>query len=512
MAQGSSWELAVAVSLKNPKFEIGTNFNAAIQETVGTSTLWIKIDRTSYPQSEHVLQYNDQLLLGPSSVEVDKSETETAQVSGFEPWNASIGKIHLRNKEGLTYQYNAGDPLTFYGNGIAGGWFVPTAMKDYVLSEGIKMGLVSRHVLGSYLNSGSNPPPIGYYNFQQNGSLPYLTFKKADGVDDYGFFIDWISDYQEYLINPLDSNDLGHFAVKNGYVNDSLTKYILYGDYHKGGWRKDFAQRLKLQLKQGMPSGYIFQQNLVRSGNENRRERTLLVPYQYYRMGAKIFCDTTYHGTEFEFVEDGVYDISLQVLPMSSLRSGVSGVQYLSTDLPGYAADTWIDWTSSIQLLKSGMSNIEDPFIALKFTNAGIPGAGGIHHGDLIMYLDNMWLEHAGGVNYASTDGCLKFSRYSVWPEHESIKIEKRERDGIYHLFGKKYRHFITCKFNYVSQEFWDQFEILMSWQERGYSLNLHSYINDLPTVMTGKMFIKDYSKDSWDLGLRTFTVEFLED
>jgi len=503
MAQGESWEIGVAVPVKNHTFQLGQNYSAILQESIGTSNLWFKVDSDIYPEVRDIIQYNDQVLLGPSSVEGYRGETEFVQISGYEQFTSSIGKIQTKNKNNKV-AFNTGDKVTFYGTGLGGGWSIPIDMSDYIKAEGIKMGVISRHEIAGYPSSGSNPPPAGYYNFQQNGSLPYITISRGTGVGIYGYFIDWVNSYNEYLINPLDFDNRANFASVNG-GSITGTQYFVYGDYHQGGWRKDNAQRIRLQLKNTTPSGNIFQQELLRPGPENLRERVSLIPYQYYRMGSKIYLDDSYLNVPLDGDISDFIAFFLRVDPMSSQRNGYQKISKVILPRP----NVWQNVVSTPLLLKSGISNIEAPTYSLYFTSTD---QGSSYTGDILIYIDDIWLEHAGGVNYSEFDGCLKFSRYSVWPEAETIKIEKFEDPNYSSLFGKKTKLFISCRFNYVSQAFWDQFEILMSWQEKGYSFNLHPYINDIPYVIIGKITIKEYVKDSWNLGLRSFTMEFMED
>lgn len=501
MAQGSSWELAVAVPIKNHTFDKGQSYYAALQEAPGLNANWLMVDLASYPQLNDRLQYNDQILVGPSTMTGYRGETEFMQISGYEKFGVNSLKIHLKNRNNKI-DFNTGDRIIFYGTGLAGGWEVPIGFASHANAEGIKMGAVCRSQIGQYSSSASNPPPMGSYNFQQNGSLPYIQIARKTNTGEYGYFLDWINPGNEYLINPLDSNTIGHFAVKNGSSVSSL-QYFIYGDYHMGGWRKDNAQRLRIMLKSTTPSTPIIQQELLRPGPENIRERAYLIPFQYYRMGIKYYLDDTYLGED-----EPDWHLGLYVDPMTSARNLTGLTQGISMSM-GKTMKTWHNIASAPILLKSGISNSEVPTMSIKFKNDGIPDT---YRGDLLLYTDDVWLEHAGGVNYSNIDGCLNFERYSVWPEHETLKIEKFEEETSYSLFGKKTKHLVSCRFNYVSQAFWDQFEILLSWQERGYSFNLHPYINDIPYVLMGKITIKDYAKDNFDLGLRSFTMEFKED
>ncbi|MFV2014201.1 MAG: hypothetical protein ACC656_02135, partial [Candidatus Heimdallarchaeota archaeon] len=164
----------------------------------------------------------------------------------------------------------------------------------------------------------------------------------------------------------------------------------------------------------------------------------------------------------------------------------------------------------TVGILKGGLSNTTPPKLSFWFQNNGISGAA---TGDKFkFYIDDVYAEHAGGVNYAATDGSLDFGRYQVYPITDSLKIDYTTRTGSRSLYGKKDKLMIKTNLEFMSQDFWDQLDILLNWQYKGYSLNLHVNINDLPYSIVGKMTLKNIVKDTWDLSRRSCQFEFLED
>jgi hypothetical protein len=516
MAQGQSWQLAVATPIKNHHFEFGQNYVATLQSGIEANSQFIKVDPELYHRIEDVIQYRDQILVGPSSNSDNKSEIEHVPITGCRmDWTGAGNptKIYLLNKNN-EFAYEVGDRVSFYGTGMAGGWEIPQTSllsKSYFQAQGIQRGAIARRQWHSaQADDGSKLPEQDKYNYIHNGGRPFLWYGLGDTVNEYSFLLDideTYGDKLEYIITPVETISGKQYAkVAVNVANYGATHNFLYGDYHKGGWRKQYAQRIAIGMNNATPTGTFFRQNLLRSGTEDIRERSLIIPYQYYRIGGRIYWDTSFTTQNFK----QNYNIYCILRANTYTRDYGGEYEYIlvSAITDSTTPNTWHTF-STVGLLNSGLHKDYPPAIDLWFQNNGIPSP---YKGELIMYIDDLFVEHGGGANYAHIDGCLDFGRYEVWPEHDSLKISKVERAGTTSLYGKKERYVVSFRLNYVSQEFWDQFELITEWQEKGFLLNLHPYINDLPLTLTGKLNIKDYNKDNWDLNLRSFTVEFTEE
>lgn len=503
-SQGDSWQIGVAIPIKNNKFIFGQNYNGVLsQEVSSLTTKEFLYSNTLYPEMVDVVQYDDSILLGPSTKSGYVGESEHIKVTGVEKYSESIHKIFSKFSVN-TNKYNSGDPITIYGTGLAGGWEVPTSMKTYVTAQGIRSGAISRQFVQNYSGATKyhTQPRAGYYQL----NVP------IGGVDanDFRFGLDitnGISGF-EYVKTPITAGGEMEFAVGTSSITEL---YILLGDWHRGGWRKEFAQRLGIEIKKDMSSGSIFQQSVLSYGNAstNLGEKSLVVPYQYYRIGGKVFIDTS----KLRIIDygDGFHFLFI-LRPHSYHREDSEYIwTYISTD--SNDSNKWIDF-SGISLLKSGISNLSSPLVSVWLQNNSI-GSGdgyptGYSYGHLHLYTDELWVEHAGGVNYSDQDGCLDFGRYCVWPEQGSIEIGYIEDPTS--LNYKRRRMQISARFPLVSQAFWDQLEIVLGWQQRGHSINIHPYLNDVPNVLTGKISVSDIKKESWDLTKRSFTLTFIED
>lgn len=502
--EGNSWEIGIAVPVKNNKFIFGKNYSAVLsQEVSSTNERQFYYDHNLYPELIDVLQYQDSILLGPSTQTNYKSESEHIQVTGIERWNdvTNIYKIWSRFKNN-TNLYNSNDPITIYGMGLAGGWEIPTAMKTYVKAQGIRVGAISRHIVEHYLTSNGNITVVN------SGGKYYVKIPIGDNdVNQFRFGLDLAGDFLDYIKTPIDENGLIEFAISS---TGEIEYYVLLGDWHRGGWRKEFAQRLSIEIKKAMSSGTIFSQSLLTYGsNGNIGEKSLLVPYQYYRIGGKVYIDAS-KLRDIDLIEG--FNLMMLLRPHDYHRENT---EYIYKNIIDVSTDAnkWLDF-STVSLLKSGIHNTSAPSISLWLQNNTIgledAQAAGYSYGFIHLYVDELWAEHAGGVNYANTDGCLDFGRYCVWPEQGSIELNYI--DEVTTLNYKKQKLQIRCRFPLVSQTFYDQLEIILSWQKRGYSINIHPYLYDVPNTLTGKIYIRDIKKESWDLSKRSFTLEFIED
>jgi hypothetical protein len=497
MAQGDSFELGVAVPLRNNHFNFGKYGKAQLYEGANPGDVWIKLSKSigDGAQIPDLLQVGDMILLGPSSNSSNKKQSEHVRCSGVEDFT-TCWKVHIHPKT-LKYKYGAGDSVTFYAQGLAGAW---NTLHPNVHSQGIKTGVIGLQTIAafSYL-AGGGVPGTNQYTLQGSAGRYKIVCKPST----YGYGINLIHPDFDYVISPMNADGTIEFAVKHAITDASI--YVNLGDWHRGGWRKEFAQRLKIDFYTGMASGEILYQNLIDYGDptQNIFNKASVIPYQFYRMGGKVFLENmscTYdYGTQF------------------TLEAVLKGNPYIRNlteevrvDIFGDTIENTGKWFSfsGMGLLQGGISDNYPPSFSVRLNNMiiGTPS----YKGSMALYLDELWLEHAGGVNYADLDGCLKFSRYNVWPDQSTIGIDYEDRTttGLYKA-GKKIK--LSCNIAYCPQDFWNQLETLLKWQDRGYSLNLHPNLDDIPYVLTGKIKISSIKKDNWDLSLRSFNLEFEE-
>src|SRR5690606_18174535 len=285
--QGDSWALGVAVELQNNQFMFGQNKSIKLSEAISSlESLYFSYSKSLYPNIKNYLQYGDSVLLGPSSHNDHKGEKEHVIVSGAYTFSSFVERISSLEKAN-EHLYNVGDNLSFYGTGLAGGWEIESP--TFVQSQGIKTGMISQQLVHSYSS---------YTSVVGHGGNHWIRVPIAN-VDplNYGIGLDMISPKLRYIKTPINSNGEIEIALTEA---PSGSYNILLGDWHRGGWRKEFAQRLRLNIQPGTPSGTIISQNLLQYLNSSKIiKEGMLIPYQYYRIGGRVYLDRS--NTELDY-------------------------------------------------------------------------------------------------------------------------------------------------------------------------------------------------------------------
>jgi hypothetical protein len=221
-----------------------------------------------------------------------------------------------------------------------------------------------------------------------------------------------------------------------------------------------------------------------------------IVPYQFYRIGGRSY----YKMSDSSNIGP---NLSLQLVLKANQRADLVHDEKITCVLSG-TSDNWFDFSSTVQLLKTGISNNSLSSIDL-IQNI----TGSISSHVLELYLDEIWAEFDGGLQFGAQDGCLDFARYYAWPTEGSFSFKQIITDSTFSPDLK--RSLISFEIENSRQDFYDQLLRLLEWQERGYLLNLHSYINDVPNTLTGRLKLSNIKKPHWDLSLRDLSIEFEE-
>ena len=157
---GSKWQMGIAVSLTNRKFDFGTVIKYTLAaDSFGSGSLAVNahqlgitaaiLDPASLPSN--YIQHGDKIQLGPSSVTGDEGRSESIRVAAAAQdtpsditWNTGmVYSIDRLNK----YRYSISDPITIYGTGIGFGWEVTNNQQATL---GIKKGYSSLGQMGRY--------------------------------------------------------------------------------------------------------------------------------------------------------------------------------------------------------------------------------------------------------------------------------------------------------------------------------------------------------------------------
>jgi len=526
--QGNPWQMAIAVDLRDRRFSTGTRFVSTIAAVItGDNVDKAILNTENNFWLDDIVQFGDKVRLGPNTDNNDTEELEILASHTNKEGAATTGIVYLKYSD-TTLDYEVSDPYTLFGQGKAEAWFPYGVV---LKCEGIKSGIIQLGYRGRKTitnNTVSSVETIGSSYFAivnvTLGSGEYLLGSWKDG----SYYARNIT-LSENAIEPfniidMSTSGIGKIRFKTTSlwsVGNNVTVNALIGTTHLGGYRKSYAQRLSMQYgPYGSPNQGQFIQFLLEAGQDAAAKATLVSPWKYstlvtnayYRVGIiyraiftsnKVDPATTYI---FPYIDPGAYSWS-EVITFSALTLVTTGTR-----------DTgWVKYLSSpVNLRTSGIKHLP-PSIKIT-TNVGtLSGQTPTVDDRLILYLDDIILEHSAGLSYPS-DGCVDFGRYNVWPDMGSVSWsvveETSSKEVISSLSDSKadYRYVIKASFSYVSQEFWNDMLKLLTWQSKGFLLTLHPYIDDVPPILVGKLSIVNIKKNFWDLTKRSFELTFTED
>jgi len=151
------------------------------------------------------------------------------------------------------------------------------------------------------------------------------------------------------------------------------------------------------------------------------------------------------------------------------------------------------------------------------------------------IYLDEVYLEHIYNTasqktiygNVASSSGndtTVGYYEIDSYPEEGSVKWEKitsfsevdlidggRERYDSMGWGERNVKYELSARFVNVPTSVWNKLESFLRIQQNGNKLNLHPYINELPSVLTGYLYITGVDYTYWDLNYVSFDFKFRE-
>ena len=152
-------------------------------------------------------------------------------------------------------------------------------------------------------------------------------------------------------------------------------------------------------------------------------------------------------------------------------------------------------------------------------------------------YIDEVYMEHVynsvssetiygstAANSGSSTETNIGYYEIDTWADLGSIRWREIGQDSEVILMDKSLEWYdptgwgerntkyeINAQFTNVSSDVFDKLEALKRIQKNGYSLNLHPYLDELPSVLTGKMYLEGIDYSHWDVGLVSFNFRFRE-
>lgn len=186
----------------------------------------------------------------------------------------------------------------------------------------------------------------------------------------------------------------------------------------------------------------------------------------------------------------------------------------------GNFVDNTTDWTQ----LNLTLTTVTPDRLIIALRSTGGVGVGAGDYSELFANL--FYICHAKETDDAAT-GIYTFDD---WPEFGSVQISEvnttaqaRLLDGSvvrYDPLGMAHRRpkfGLSCRFDQVTDNFYQQLRILKSWQDQGNSIvffhNTDEYlVRGMPPMLVGSFELSGLSQPSWDLGLVSFTFTFNEE
>jgi len=161
-ADGSFFQLAIAVDLNNRKMEYGSVVKYSLAaDNLGVSSVAAKAkqfgvahtNQNSNSCPSQLIQYGDHAVVGPSSVTGQEGYSESFRLAGSGHLNDTDSN-NWTNGELVTldrktkYQYQLSDPISVYGTGRAAGWYSENMCGQTV---GLHKGFISLNGMGRYI-------------------------------------------------------------------------------------------------------------------------------------------------------------------------------------------------------------------------------------------------------------------------------------------------------------------------------------------------------------------------
>jgi len=313
---------------------------------------------------------------------------------------------------------------------------------------------------------------------------------------------------------------------------------LLTGFVHRGGEFKDTAQALFTMvngLSTGNPyvSTSVYSQILTRSLNDSKDAKySKLVSGTNYRLGI------TYKGTlqpaTGDYVDGSEAYAKFQWAPAwtGSTTNTYANSMISTAQLFNNSTRTVSNWTTAMSsgyLDAVGVDTLDsqDSIRLDIISKASSPTAyadadRSFRGAELLMFVDNVWLEHEGDVAGASGSGYIELDHY---PEQGTLQTNRFRNtkpvsltlsDGSSRTIdttGTMHRwlYKLTASFVNVKEVEWAKIQDLLTWQDMGYKITVHPFLPGVPHCLVGEMAVNNINKSFWDLTRFSFQLVFTE-
>jgi hypothetical protein len=346
----------------------------------------------------------------------------------------------------------------------------------------------------------------------------------------------YVSDTAKLVYDTNSTTPLGgshNLGGKNTYAG------ILTGFTHSGGQYKDTAQALFTMvngLSQISGSNKIttslFSQILTRSENDSKDAKySKLVSGTTYRLGitykGNLKPDNATNTIGSEAYAKFQWQPSWATGTIDHYaNSMISTTKLFSTSIRN--VDSWNTAMSSGYVDVVGVDQVDttDSIRIDIVSKAGSDTAYGstrqLRGSELLMFVDNIWLEHEGDIANASGNGYVELQHF---PEQGSLQTNRNRQvkpsvvtlsDGSSQVIDStgtmnRWLYKITAGFVNVKQIEWQKIKELLQWQDLGYRLTCHPFLPGIPHCLVGELIVNNVNKSFWDLTRFSFQLIFTE-
>jgi len=235
----------------------------------------------------------------------------------------------------------------------------------------------------------------------------------------------------------------------------------------------------------------------------------------YYRVGARYHIK--YYPLPASIGSADAGYISVKILgcdtPEKIILNYITGAEdnkyFIFHSYPAFS-----DWKTYNTLLDSTTYN--------RLYIAFVGGTAPLSNLEINFGIDDIYLEHSAG--FETTQDKLGTLLMTYAPNRESLSMNADSLEEVvqvsnadkYPFFplgnpNKSKKYSIGCTFEDSNMDTYRKLQILQTWQDNGFNLNLHTHMPELPEVLTGRMKLGNLRKNVWAFTRVSFDFEFTE-
>ena len=475
MAQGDNYQFGVAIEIKNHKFRRPTLFVSTVN-SISIATDFALINNP-FENSNKIIQVGDKLNASNSS---DQAENKTI-VAVTDPGGgqgATLTRIQVDSNFSLTYA--ALDPVIIKGTRLAGGW-----IRNDNLGTGVETNLVEPVSIKPNGGGASDD----YAQEYRAGSTSALVSGIVNGLQQ-NLTPNKLQEFAYYRTGcqlKIDIDNISGSALFSMLLKDATSTITMETQ------RTDLLSWTRFVSSSGR-----FVRKAGSSPSLQCQLFTVTLPDNIIASVDDIFLEhafgTTPAASVKSFINAG--GGQFQITIYGEIGTGANQFDVITGD--EIAVD---DRTNFNLLIVSAASG--SVVTATSFDGS----ASAIAADSRIQKKNN------GFFTLADT------------PVQESISYDKVRTDRFSQLSDGSLKNFdpmseghkgerwrFSCRFLGISQAIFDGLQKLLRHQQNGSLINFHPFIDDLPHVLSGKMFITNYKKAFlFDLPSHDFTFKFEE-